>query len=66
MNTDQRIAYINAQVVCAMAEIEGMKAANTERERNGYSLAYGEEAFYAVPEKFGLTHNQVLEYLKGG
>jgi len=63
MNTEQRIAYIQSQVVCAQAEIEGMKALNHERMDGGYTLAYDEAAFLAVPEKYGLTHNQVIAYL---
>jgi hypothetical protein len=32
--------------LCALgSEVEGMKAKNKERESQGYSLAYGEEAF---------------------
>lgn len=32
--------------LCALgSEVEGMKAKNKERESQGYSLAYGEEAY---------------------
>lgn len=35
-----------------MAEIEAMKAANVERERQGQSPAYGEDAFREVQAKW--------------
>ena len=61
MAPEQKAAYVFAQSVAAMAEIEGMKALNTERERNGYALAYSEEAFLAVPTKYGLHHNELIQ-----
>ena len=63
MNQEQRITFINSQIACANAEVEGMKAENQYRVDCGHSIAYGEEAFYKVAETYGLTHNQVIEYL---
>ena len=63
MTPEQRAAYIFAQSVSAMAEIEGMKAENSDRLSKGLSIAYGDEAFFAVPEKFGITHNQILSLI---
>ncbi len=45
MTPEQKAAYVFAQSVAAMAEIEAMKAANQMREMNGHTIAYGEEAF---------------------
>lgn len=64
MDKEQRIAFINSQVVCATAAIEGMKAENSDRLSKGYSIAYDDEAFCKVPAEFGLEHNQVIEYLR--
>jgi hypothetical protein len=38
--------YTLAAVLAIEADIEGMKTANIERERNGNSIAYGEAAFF--------------------
>lgn len=59
MTPEQKAAYINAQVACALAEIEAMKAANRQREIQGYTPAYGEEAFAAVPDRYGISNNHV-------
>ena len=61
---EKRCAFIASQTACAMAEIEGMKAENQYREMQGYSQAYGEEAFFAIPDKYGIGHNAVIEYLR--
>lgn len=36
----------NAQIYAVIAEIEGMKAENVQREGSGRSLAYTEDAFF--------------------
>jgi hypothetical protein len=65
MDQAARVAYINAMVVCALAKIEGMKAENAHRLSNGSGISYGEEAFEAVPNEFGIHHNAVISYLRG-
>lgn len=60
MTKEQKVAYVFAQSVSALAEIEGMKALNKEREAKGYALAYGEDAFFEVPNKYGIHHNAVV------
>lgn len=66
MTDEQKAAYVFAQAVCAMAEIESMKAANMERDAQGASMAYDEAAFLAVIEKWGIHHNGVLGQFHGG
>ena len=61
---EKRCAFIASQTACAMAEIEGMKAVNQYREMQGYSQAYGEEDFFAIPDKYVIGHNAVIEYLR--
>lgn len=60
MTEDQQVAYVHAMSVAAQAEIEGMRADNQLREVQGYSPAYGHDAFLAVIEKYGIHHNAVL------
>lgn len=63
MTPEQKAAYIMAQTACAIAEIESMKAANWMREDQGYTIAYGEEAFAAIPDKYGIHHNAVCAFM---
>lgn len=60
MTREQKVAYVFAQSVCALAEIEGMKALNKEREAQGAALAYSDDAFLKVPDKYGIHHNAVI------
>jgi len=55
----QAVAYVMAQTVAATARIEGMKATNLEKKRNGYALAYDGEAFEGIITEFGLGHNNI-------
>ena len=45
MTPEQKAAFINAQSVMAQIELQGMIAENTQRERDGFALAYSEKAF---------------------
>ena len=63
MTVEEKIAFINSQVACALITLEGMKAMNREREMRGESLAYGEHAFFDLRNEFIISHNSVLEYL---
>ena len=60
MIPEQKAAYVMAQSVAAMATIEGMKAANREREARCGDLAYDEAAFDDVISHYGLSHNSVV------
>ena len=60
MTPEQKAAYIFAQSVAAMAEIEGMKATNLERERHGDALAYDKMSFNNIPDEYGISHNAIL------
>ncbi len=57
---EQSASFVFANSVAAFAEIQGMVAENTFREQKGETVAYGEEAFLAVIEKYGIHHNAVL------
>ncbi len=57
------IAFVQSQVTCALIELEGMKAANQEREYRGESLAYCERDFLNLLIKYPIQHNDVLAAL---
>ena len=65
MNEAERAAYVMAQVACAQIEAAGMVAENMQREACGHSMAYTAESFEDLPQKYGITHNQVIEFLRG-
>ncbi len=64
MTDEQQAAYIYAQSICMLAEIEAMKAANASRAFCGFTPAYGEEAFAALPDQYGLSHNAVISFFQ--
>lgn len=59
----QRVAYINTQVACFLAELEGMKAANQIRAHREESPAYDELDFSRLESKYQLGCNDVVKYL---
>ena len=65
MSPVERAAYIFAQAVCALAEIEGMKAANAERAiTHNDAPVFGKAHFDAVANKYGIHHNAVIGYFQ--
>ncbi|MCB1466598.1 MAG: hypothetical protein KDK08_05500 [Rhizobiaceae bacterium] len=64
MDHAARVTFIQAQVACMMAELEAMKAENRVREIQGLSPTYGEQQFLALQEKYLVSHNAVIEYLR--
>jgi len=65
MTDEQKAAYVHAQSVAATAQIEGMKATNTERERDGKALAYDELAFQDIINEYGLHSNALITLFHG-
>jgi hypothetical protein len=65
MNDEQKAAYLNSQVACALIEMAAMKAANSFREMQGYTIAYGEEAFHELITKYGIHHNAAMTLFHG-
>lgn len=63
MTPEQKAAYVNAQVACAMIEAMGMQAENMGRVHRGTAMAYNDEHFSALIEKYGLHHNAIHEYV---
>jgi hypothetical protein len=64
MMQEARIAFIQSQTAAMLAEMESMKVANAERERQNRAPAYGERDFLNLPAQYALTHNQVIDYLR--
>ena len=60
MTPEQKAAYINARVACATIEAAGMTALNMQRASLGLSMAYEDDAFDALIDKYGIHHNAVL------
>ena len=52
-----------ASITRAKARIEGMLVANEQREKEGQSLAYTEDAFTAVIDEEGIDYNTVISNL---
>lgn len=64
MDQNARVAFVNAQVACMLAELEAMKAENRQREIAGHPPAYGNEAFMSLQERYLVGHNAVISYLR--
>lgn len=62
MNAEQQAAFIFAQAVSALIELEAMKATNAERELKGQAQAWNEEAFMSLQSKYVIAHNDVLAF----
>lgn len=65
MTDEQKAAYVIAQAMCAGAEVAGMQAENHWRLSRGEALAYREDAFAAIADKYGIHHNAVLSLFHG-
>ena len=61
-----RAAYIISQTACAQAEIAGMQAENAYCLSIGEVLKYDLQAFQDVSVTYGISHNQVTEFLRAG
>ena len=61
---EKRVAYVNTQVACAQIEAMGMVAENQFRKDNGLSVAYKDEDFNSLINKYGIHHNAVIKYLR--
>lgn len=57
--------YLLSQITCAQIEMNAMMAENQQRQHLGQAMAYTEEAFIELIEKYDLSHNAVLSYLRG-
>ena len=67
MNENQRAAFVVAQAAMLNAEVAGMQAENMARVHLGQAMAYQEDAFRDVVNKYQGTigHNQAITFLMG-
>jgi hypothetical protein len=65
VSREERVAFIQSQIACMMAEMEAMKAENAAAALAGQFPVHGSGAFEALPDRFGLGHNAVISYLMG-
>lgn len=56
----RELDYGLSQTTCAILEAMGMVTENQRRTAQGEALAYGEKEFYALMDKYGLHHNNVI------
>ena len=61
MTPEQKAAYIYAQAIAALCEREAMKAENLLREQQGRSPAYGQHDFMGLINKYGISHNAIID-----
>lgn len=62
MTQEEKVAYINAQVVCAQAEIAALNAENFAAMMQDQVPPNPPEFFHQVPLKYGIHHNAVLTF----
>lgn len=59
-DTLRKHAFIVAQSVSALAEIEAMKAENAMAADLGHTIPYSADRFRDVPGEYGIDHNSVV------
>ena len=62
---EQNLTYFKMNMLQAEIEMQGMIAENKQREHAGFSMAYDEEAFLKLIDKYGIHHNE-FPFGKGG
>lgn len=62
MNDAAKVAFVQTQAVCALAEIEAMRADNMQRQALGESMAWGFDDFIAVRDRYLIGHNAVIDF----
>lgn len=66
MDKEARVAFVIAQAAMLNAEIAAMNAANQMREMQGQAVAYGEEEFQGVLNKYShLGYNELECFFAG-
>jgi hypothetical protein len=66
MDDQGKAAYVFAQSVACLCELEAMKAENASRADRGLAQAYGEDAFNSLSQRYCIGHNDVLNWLQNG
>lgn len=58
MTHEDNLTYFKMLMLQAEIEMNGMIAENKQREILGQSMAYGEDEFIGLTERYGIHHNQ--------
>jgi hypothetical protein len=66
MDHDARVAFVQAQTVCAQAELFAMVAHNQAALHEGKPPFFNKDDFMAVPDRYQIGWNTVIEYLRDG
>ena len=65
MTDNEKAAYINSQVACAMIKAMGMQATNQQRVFEGVSIDYSMADFANLELEYQIGCNDVIGYLRG-
>lgn len=61
LTPEQAAAFVNAQSVAALADIEGMKIVNADYAAFGHPPCYHQSDFEAITDKYGLGYNTIMQ-----
>lgn len=64
MDLVAKAAFITAQAACLQADVAAMQCQNDLDKEAGRPNSYQPHDFEALPDKYGLGHNDVLIYLQ--
>lgn len=64
MTREEKVVYIIAQSICAAAELQAMRAANTAATAAGQPPPWDPDSFRRIPETYGIHHNAILTYFQ--
>jgi hypothetical protein len=59
---DSWIIAQNAQIYAVIAEVEGMKAMNKQREHCGESMAYNDDHFFAKANELRSLSDYIMQH----
>jgi hypothetical protein len=65
MTPEQQAAYVIAMAACVTAETAAMQAENQQRSHRGEAVAYNEQAFTDLINRYGIHHNAILSMFHG-
>jgi hypothetical protein len=63
MTEEQKAAYVNSKVACALIEAMGMLSENLWRLKIGDTAVYSESSFSALIDRYGIGSNSVIQDL---
>ncbi len=59
MKAEERAAFVNSQVACALIEAMGMYVENKQREYLDQPMIYGENDFLMIITRYGIDQDTV-------